>query len=309
MAVWYNEVDPFAAQWLRNLIAAGLLPEGEVDEHDIRDVRPSDLAGFDQCHFFAGIGGWPLALTLADWPAARPVWTGSCPCQPFSAAGQTKGFGDERHLWPVWFRLIAKCHPPIIFGEQVAAAIERGWLDLIFDDLEKEGYACGAVVLPACAVSAPHIRQRLWFVADSDGRNTSTERLQRGGEQRQLAQDGRALLLAESESQQFDWSRDAGRRRRQFANSSVLGDAESERRVGRSHIQDERRRQRTSGYSNPWRDLEWLACTDGKARPTKPGIQPLAHGVSARVGKLRAAGNAIVSQVAAEFISAYLECP
>jgi DNA (cytosine-5)-methyltransferase 1 len=80
MTAYYNELDPFAAAWLRNLIAAGLIPQGEVDERSIEDVTPNDLAGFRQCHFFAGIGGWPLALRLAGWPDERPVWTGSCPC-------------------------------------------------------------------------------------------------------------------------------------------------------------------------------------------------------------------------------------
>ena len=88
---YYNEFDPYAAQWLRNLIAAGHLPAGEVDERSIVDVQPNDLDGYRQCHFFAGIGGWSLAARLAGWPDDRELWTGSCPCQPFSAAG--KGLG------------------------------------------------------------------------------------------------------------------------------------------------------------------------------------------------------------------------
>ena len=106
---YYNEFDPQAAQWLRNLITAGLIPAGDVDERSIEDVKPNDLRGYTQCHFFAGIGGWPLALDLAGWPRDRPVWTGSCPCQPFSAAGRGDGFADQRHLWPAWFHLIREC--------------------------------------------------------------------------------------------------------------------------------------------------------------------------------------------------------
>ena len=161
---YYNEIDPYAAQWLRNLISAGHIASGEVDERDIRDIRPEELRGFTQCHFFAGIGGWSYALRIAGWPDDRPVWTGSCPCQPFSAAGQGKGFDDERHLWPAFHHLIRVCRPSIVFGEQVEGAINHDWLDLVQDDLEGEGYNFAAAGIPAAGVGAPHIRSRLWWV-------------------------------------------------------------------------------------------------------------------------------------------------
>jgi DNA (cytosine-5)-methyltransferase 1 len=169
VAAYYNEIDPYCAQWLCNLIAKNLIAPGDVDTRSIVDVRPDDIKGYDQCHFFAGIGGWSLALRLAGWPDDRPVWTGSCPCQPFSAAGEGKAADDERHLAPAWLDLIAECHPPVVYGEQVEAAIGWGWLDFVFDALEAQGYACGASVLPACGVGAPHIRQRVYFVADGEG--------------------------------------------------------------------------------------------------------------------------------------------
>jgi len=164
---YYNEHDPKAAAWLRELIAQGLIPAGEVDTRSITEVSPDEIAHYTQCHFFAGIGGWSLALELAGWPATRPVWTGSCPCQPFSSAGQGKGGSDDRHLWPVFRRLVAKLHPQRVFGEQVAQAIGFNWLDGVSADLEADGYAVGAVVLGAHSVGAPHIRQRLYWVADS----------------------------------------------------------------------------------------------------------------------------------------------
>ena len=164
MAAYYNEYDPKAAAWLRELIKQGHIADGVVDDRSIEDVRPTELAGFTQCHFFAGIGVWSYALRRAGWADDRPVWTGSCPCQPFSAAGKGAGFDDERHLWPAFHHLISQCRPDVVLGEQVASKDGLGWLDLVHADLEATGYASGAVDLCAAGVGAPHIRQRLWWV-------------------------------------------------------------------------------------------------------------------------------------------------
>lgn len=160
---YYNEIDPFAAQWIRNLIEADLIPPGDVDTRSIKEVMPDDLRGYIQCHFFAGIAGWSLALQLAGVDAAQPLWTGSCPCQPYSAAGKGEGDNDPRNLWPDFFRLIRECRPECVIGEQVENAIGHGWLDGVSADLEREGYAVGAIVLGAHSVGAPHIRQRLFW--------------------------------------------------------------------------------------------------------------------------------------------------
>lgn len=164
---YYNEIDPNAAQWLRNLIAAGHIAPGEVDERSIEDVAPDDLRGFTQCHFFAGIGVWSYALRLAGWPDNKPVWTGSCPCQPFSSAGKGAGFDDERHLWPALFHLISERRPELVFGEQVAGV--NAWFDLVQTDVEAVDYAFGLVPFPAAGVGAPHIRDRAYWVADASG--------------------------------------------------------------------------------------------------------------------------------------------
>jgi DNA (cytosine-5)-methyltransferase 1 len=240
MTSYYNEIDPYAAQWLRNLIAAGHIAPGDVDERSIVDVRPDDLAGYTQCHFFAGIGGWSLALRLAGWADDRPVWTGSCPCQPFSFAGKGASSDDERHLWPAWFPLIAECRPAVVFGEQVEAAIGWGWLDAVFADVEGEGYACGAAIVPACGVGAPHRRDRVWFVADT----------QRDEQPRQEPR-----------------SRPAGR-------------------MGRQQQQ-----------------LPW----DGGWKPALARLRIVDNGIPRVVAATDAARNAIVPQVAAEVIGAYLD--
>lgn len=240
---YYNEIDPFAAQWLRNLISAGLIPPGDVDERSIVDVRPADLRGYTQCHFFAGIAGWSLALRLAGWPDDKPVWTGSCPCQPFSGAGLRKGHEDERHLWPAFYGLIAECQPATVFGEQVASKDGREWLAAVRADLEKLGHAVGAADLCAAGGGAPHIRQRLFWVAHAasagsfssahrrvcgseeggwprdgepqrpgaaggvahaHGRDASTEGVQRGGEHGQQPEDGGIGRLGNADRQGRD---------------------------------------------------------------------------------------------------------
>ena len=94
MKVYYNENDAFAAAWLRELLKGKHIPDGCIDERSIKDVDARDLAGFEQVHLFAGIGGWAEALRLAGWD--EPVWTGSCPCQPFSAAGKRRGDAIRR---------------------------------------------------------------------------------------------------------------------------------------------------------------------------------------------------------------------
>ena len=287
---YYNEIDPYAAQWLRNLIDAGHIAHGIVDERSILDVKPADLAGYTQCHFFAGIGVWSHALRQSGWPDSRPVWTGSCPCQPFSAAGNGGGVTDKRHLWPTWFNLIRECRPPVIFGEQVESAINHGWLDLVQTDLEGEDYACGAVGLPAGGVGAPHIRQRLWFVADADsGRHNrwATATGRQAGANPRLASGGASGELADSQREGL------------------------ERHIGDEFDGNEPRRvnaqQARPIAPSSWSDCDWLPCRDGKARPVEPGTFPLAHGSTARVGRLRAYGNAIVPQVAQTLIEAYLE--
>ncbi len=165
MAAYYNENDPKTVLWLRELIRRGLIADGEVDDRSIELVRPDDLRGFAQCHFFAGIGGWSYALRLAGWPDDRAVWTGSCPCQPWSATGQGLGAADSRDLWPAWFNLIRQCAPSLVFGEQVASKAGLGWVDRVALQMEGEDYAVGAFDLCAASIGAYHNRPRLWFVA------------------------------------------------------------------------------------------------------------------------------------------------
>lgn len=260
MSAYYNENEPYAAQRLRNLINAGHIAPGYVDERSVVDVEPMDLWGFTQAHWFAGIGGWSYALRLAGVSDDTPIWTGSCPCQPFSTAGKRKGFSDSRHLWPVWMRHIKIANPAIVLGEQVASADGYKWLDLVYSDLEAENYAVGSAVIPAASAGAPHGRHRIFYVAYAARPNDRP----RYGEsnERALSQFG-----------------DSGQ-------PNDLADANCEPTIRSSEPRSQR---------DPW--------------SREPGVDIVAHGISYAVAQpaIRAVGNAIVPQVAAEFIKAAFE--
>lgn len=293
MAAYYNENNAYAAQWLRNLIAAGHIAAGDVDDRSIEDVHPDDLREYTQCHFFAGIGGWPYALRLAGVPDDVSVWTGSCPCQPFSTAGKQRGKQDERHLWPVWYKLIDQCRPAIVFGEQVASAIALEWLDDVFDGLENAGYACAAANLCAAGVGAPHIRQRIYWLAYNNGNGLQTSSVAEFHNEKHNAQS--------------------------CSSTSIMADTFGNRPQGRILRRQEAQRQMEHGqvgrdsttgdclhYDSPWGDANRVFCRDGKWRPIppEPSFFPLAARLSTGMGQLRAYGNAIVPQVAAEFVKA-----
>jgi DNA (cytosine-5)-methyltransferase 1 len=322
VSAYYNENDPKTAAWLRELIRQGLIADGEVDTRSIVDVQPADLTGFAQCHFFAGIGGWSYALRLAGWPDDRECWTGSCPCQPFSSAGTQAGGADARDLWPAWFRLIRERRPVVVFGEQVESAIAHGWLDRLCDDLEGEGYAVGPGGVPAAGVGAFHIRHRLWFVADANGRQSSDGDVQRGGRHDKQPKDAAVMHVGHAGRSGLEERDRHGRIQPGALGAHPRQGTERAGDLSHVAVTDERGRQvadvsvRPAGQGKAaaiergtdfWGTADWIPCADGKWRPVEPGTFPLAHGLPARVGRLRGYGNAIVPQVAAEVISAYME--
>lgn len=353
----YNDFDPGAAAWLRELIAGGHIPPGTVDDRSILDVRATEFLGHRRVHLFAGIGGWAEALRLAAWPDAIPCWTGSPPCQPFSAAGKRAGRDDARHLGPAFVDLVRAARPPVLFGEQVASADvfghaakpgkrDRGgapawaWCDDLFLRLEAAGYAAWALDIPAAGIGAPHIRQRCFFAAVdlrfADGWMGDSIRagleggvgfrripgVPPGSDQGEASQRAsvypRGLEHGASDGRQQRRAEPVGRGLASGRGACGLADAAIVGRVGRGASEagaepgtvqrpdglcdagDEPATGPTDGF---WRDADWLFCRDGKWRPAGAGIQPLAHGVSGRVGLLRGAGNAIVPQAAAEAIA------
>lgn len=322
MRAYYNEHDPAAVAVLRELIARDVIMPGDVDHRSIKDVRPDDLAGYTQCHFFAGGGLWSIAARLAGWHDHRPLWTGSCPCQPYSAAGKRLGADDPRHLWPDFYRLIRAARPPVIMGEQVAGAAGYAWFDGVGTDLANENYASRPVDIPACAVDAPHQRNRLYWIADLQ---SDTQGSQRGSGLREAGPERHGLVASDSDV-------------------LVQSDADGRRRDGRSQEPERSEVERTAAerssdglfaYANVlefqgqsptrqqslaqphasplrngswWADGEWIVSPlDGKARRAKPGIPFLVDGLPGRVDLWRVGGNAIVPILAAEVIAAYLD--
>ncbi len=381
-AAYYNEHDKHAADWLERLIEARLIAWGVVDRRSIVDVRASDLKGFTQYHFFAGIGVWSSALREAGWPDDRPIWTGSCPCQPFSGAGKRQGTSDERHLWPHFYRLIEQCRPATIVGEQVASKDALAWLDIVFDDLERAGYATGAADICAAGagvdfretvegaatlewieralVDCPdqgladqlrdlarclgagnvsygpaHIRQRLYWMGHAGGaaseRNTGTilgtqarehgariavdgrgaERLADAGDHARPMADADGGFASDRDLQrsgQHGLQPQDGRAGARSGDADGMGHAASGGCRERGGSMVAREGGHTDGADESLHGSDWIVCTDGKARPTQPGILPLAHAWSgsSRVSVLRAAGNAINKACAVAFIRAIM---
>ncbi|WP_203309806.1 DNA cytosine methyltransferase [Sphingomonas beigongshangi] len=330
---YYNEIDPDAAHIMRALIADGVLASGEVDTRPIQEVAPDDLRSFTQCHFFAGGGLWSVAARLAGWPDDRELWTGSCPCQPFSIAGKGGGAKDPRHLWPDFLRLIGARRPAVVVGEQVAGPAGYGWLDGVRADLAGEGYASRGVDIPACAVDAPHIRSRLYWCAVADPKSVECgSRLREDDAIRDgtLVADGHGCDVVYAAG--FGWGEGRSQpelrgRRPAFASanapSGYLGhtnrsgassqpeDAGQVRRLPETQREPELSAalpRRADGRNGSWwADHDWIACHDGKARRTEPGARMLVDGLPGRVGLWRVAGNAISPILAAEVIGALMD--
>lgn len=347
MSKWayYSENDRQKAAWIRELIKQKLVTDGEVDERSIEDVLPADLVGFRRCHFFAGVAIWDYALNCAGYDRWDiTTYTASCPCQPFSTAGKGKGIADERHLWPAFYHIASIRKPDVIFGEQVASKDGLAWLDTVQSDMEAMAYAFGPVVVPTAGVGAPHIRHRVFFVADSQSERCGKAWERSGRPSQRLSDSGEfsALVIAPESGDRRDTGETTREKCETFGSGEDEGDWDRKLiNTSQSGIMDYPSGARLQGHAGNgnhgnrpgrlgaittgstteagpvngfWRDAEWVYCRpeprypEGSYRAVRPGSFPLVDGAPARVVRLRGYGDGINAEVAKEFIKAYLDC-
>lgn len=307
---YYNEIDAQKAAWLRELMNAGEITTGEVDERSIKDLGATELTGCERLHFFAGIGVWDYALRLAGWPADWPIWTASCPCQPFSSAGRRGGIEDDRHLWPWLMGLIAERHPHVVIGEQVSSPDGLAWFDIVRTDLEAAGYACGSLDTCAAGVGAPHVRQRLYWcalrvdgLADISGAGRQIRACGAGDVGREFAaiernwNAGRLEHAAPRGRRERGNAQGAGSGRHAHGPGEFVGvgNSESERRRGGADDNNGRRRQcppRCPGeIDSIWREPDWVLTRPQRVddppglRPVRPGTLAVDDGAAGSVGR------------------------
>ena len=298
------------------------ISHGRIDTRPIEQVTATDLDGYTRCHFFAGVGVWDLALNLAGWPDGWPIWTASCPCQPFSSAGRRAGTSDSRHLWPWLIRLIRERRPVVVIGEQVSSEDGLAWLDIVRGDLESAGYACGAQDTCAAGVGAPHIRQRLYWCALLDDGSAylrgarsqkrsgtpGDARSEREALERSCGFGGLADHAAERLSERDGKLGDRGEIRGQVEGSERLGyvgrlgDAKRSERWPNQWQQGRHREEtewnqgsdwlgKSGAPRNFWAGSDWVLTRPQRLgdppglRPVRPGPLPMDDGTAGGVGR------------------------
>ena len=246
-----------------------------------RDIRT--LTGED---FYARTG-----LRTVD------VISGGFPCQPFSTAGKRRGKEDDRYLWPEMLRVIQEIRPRWVVGENVAGIVSMA-LDTVLSDLEAIGYTCEAIVIPACAVDAPHRRDRVAIVAYRmrDGGETGVADSQRGqeGDANQPFHSGSPLANAEriglrenGDQPCVDCERnDPAQKQGRGAELRTAGCCGSYVSNADGPVQSIS--MQTRGGRPGSGDVGWWAA--------EPNVGRVAHGVPHRVDRLRCLGNAVVPQ-------------
>ena len=233
----------------------------------------------------------------ADAIGSVDVITGGYPCQPFSQAGQRRGAEDDRHLWPEMYRLVASIRPRWVIAENVAGHISMG-LDEVLSDLEGEGYATWPLVIPACAVGAPHRRDRVWIVANCNSVSGPF-----GGDDKANAEEsgcgrnngGRS---GDDDIGQFNAEQDVLMAHGSGGDAQMRSIKGVNGTIGTKSCDEHAGGCRPHDRTGVKGKAEWLP---------EPAVGRVAHGVPRRVDRLKSLGNTVVPQIPEMIGNAILE--
>lgn len=245
------------------------------------------------------------------------VVSGGFPCQPFSVAGKRRGAEDDRYLWPEMLRVISELRPTWVVGENVAGIVNMA-LDQVLSDLENIGYACQAFIIPACAVDAPHRRDRCAIVGrKTDVPNPNKVRCDLWGSERERVRGDATRHEADTGGEYVEDANGNGRgwkgdlcelrcvqkevgkgeanfpcKPSQVPGTMAHADHGSRlvRRDGELPAVEETA---TSWADHRGRAAEYVA---GEWWPAEPNVGRVANGVPSRVDRLKCLGNAVVPQ-------------
>ena len=220
-------------------------------------------------------------LNRGDIDGTVDIISGGFPCQPFSVAGKKKGTKDNRDLWPQMLRIIKEFKPTWVIGENVANFVSMAF-QRTKTDLESEGYEVQPLIIPACAVNAPHRRDRVWIVGYSKHNGSLTAKEQRG-----IDKTGNNDKERESNPIQFKGTSSP-------RNNETMANTNSKNAQGQ--------------WNKSIRDKEKYKSSKGCWWESEPKVGRVANGVPNRVDRLKGLGNAIVPQVAYQIFKGVKQC-
>jgi DNA (cytosine-5)-methyltransferase 1 len=275
----------------------------------IETVAFCEIEPFAQRVLRKNFPGIPIIEDVRNFPTdefQRPwIITGGYPCQPFSQAGKRRGEEDDRHLWPAMFEIVRSCRPNWVLAENVAGHISMG-LDEVLSDLESEDYTVQPIVIPACAVDAPHRRDRVWIVGHSESKHGNECREYSKQSERPISKSGKSgskNSLAHSISRRCEERESETKSNSRFSskgqrNGKDVADTDNGRHVWRNRSMGEIKAEHNDRGSKEDGSRQWWL--------TEPDVGRVADGIPSRVDRLRGLGNAIVPQVAYEIINAMI---
>ena len=229
------------------------------------------------------------------------VISGGFPCQPFSVAGKQAGKEDERYLFPEMLRVISELKPRFVVGENVPGILSIAAADVV-ESLEREGYQCVVFDFEAAAVGASHRRERIFFVAHSDGRNVRDDCDDKRAPDREIYAPNYASVAPRTKTTAADGVCDGSETR--IADSSTREKRHAAIAFNGGLLvchADEGMRRRSDRGCQPPRPSE------RRGWPTEPDVGRVAHGVPDRVDRLKCLGNAVVPQQAYPIFRAIME--